>query len=61
MPKKYREKSLVHYQVGGDGEDIQMDTLQQETGASAPSAATEEKYGALDDVSLDSENVEVLN
>jgi hypothetical protein len=38
-----------------------MDTLQQETGASTPSAATEEKYGALDDVSLDSENVEVLN
>ena len=60
MPRKYREKSLVHYAVGGDGQDIQLDTFQQETGPAA-TAATEEKYGALDDVSLDSENVDVIN
>ena len=59
MPRKYREKSLVHYAVG-DGPEIQLDTLQQETGPSA-TAASEEKYGALDDVSLDSENVDVIN
>jgi len=59
MPRKYREKSLVHYAVG-DGPEIQLDTLQQETGPSA-TAASAEKYGALDDVSLDSENVDVIN
>lgn len=59
MPKKYRDKTL-HYSVEGDGREIQMDTLQEETSPSA-TAENEEKYGALDDVSLDSENVDVIN
>jgi len=46
--------------VGGGGQEIQMDTLQQETSPSA-TAESEEKYGPLDDVSLDSENVDVIN
>lgn len=58
-PRRYREKSLVHYSVGSEGPEVQLDTLQQETGPSA--AEGEEKYGALDDVSLDSENVDVIN
>lgn len=58
MPREYRE--LVHYAVGGEGPDVQLETLQQETSPSG-TAEAEEKYGALDDVSLDSENVEVIN